>query len=119
MEPQLRELRARRDAIERERAAVLSTGKIKKLQRELAKLQAELERAASGRAFGIRSRERDGGRRASDFLAQLSDGELVRLQLGPEGRGAHVVNCAGRAVEIESLSAAEHDQVYLSLCLAP
>jgi predicted flap endonuclease-1-like 5' DNA nuclease/predicted nucleic acid-binding Zn-ribbon protein len=118
VEPQLRELRARRDAIERERAAVLSTGKIKKLQRELAKLQSELEQAASGRAFGIRSRERDGGRRASDFLAQLSDGELVRLQLGPEGRGAHVVNRAGRAVEIESLSAAEHDQVYLSLCLA-
>jgi predicted flap endonuclease-1-like 5' DNA nuclease/predicted nucleic acid-binding Zn-ribbon protein len=119
LEPQLRELRARRDTIERERAAALSTGKIKKLQRELAKLQAELEREASGRAsLGIRSGGHDDGPRASDFLAQLSDGELVRLQLGPEGRGAHVVNRSGEAVRLEALLPAARDQVYLSLCLA-
>jgi DNA repair exonuclease SbcCD ATPase subunit len=118
LEPQLRELRSRRDAVERERAAVLSTGKIKRLQRELAKLQHELERAASGHAsFDIQPRAHHGAR-ASDFLAQLSDGELVRLQLGPGGRGAHVVNRAGEAVSLETLSSAERDQVYLSLCLA-
>jgi predicted flap endonuclease-1-like 5' DNA nuclease len=119
LEPQLRELRSRRDTIERERAAVLSSGKIKRLQRELAKLQQELERAAGGRAsYGEQRREHHGARRASDFLAQLSDGELVRLQLGLEGRGAHLVNRAGEAVSLETISSAERDQVYLSLCLA-
>jgi predicted flap endonuclease-1-like 5' DNA nuclease len=119
LEPQLRELRARRDTIERERAAVLSTAKIKKLQRELAKLQQELEREANDRASaGTRSGGHRGGPRASDFLAQLSDGELVRLQLGPDGGGAHVMNRVGEAVGLESLSSAERDQVYLSLCLA-
>jgi predicted flap endonuclease-1-like 5' DNA nuclease len=118
-EPQLRELRSRRDAVERERATVLSTGKIKKLQRELAKVQTELERAAYGQArAGIRPREANDGSLASDFLAQLSDGDLVRLQLGSDGRGTHVVRRTGEAVGIDALSAAERDQVYTSLCLA-
>jgi predicted flap endonuclease-1-like 5' DNA nuclease len=43
---------------------------------------------------------------------------LVRLQLWPEGCGAHVVNRAGEAVAIDGLSPAERDQVYMSLCLA-
>jgi DNA sulfur modification protein DndD len=119
VERHLRELRTRRDSTERERAAVLSTVKTKKLQRALAKLQTKLERTASGlRSNQIDSREQNRGPRASDFLAQLTDGELVRLQLGPEGGGAHVINRAGKAVGIDALSSAERDQVYMSLCLA-
>jgi predicted flap endonuclease-1-like 5' DNA nuclease len=121
LEPQLRELRTRRDTVERERAATLTTGRIKKLQRELTSLQRELESAANGqlsRGAHASGRGIEGGPRASDFLAQLSDGELVRLQLGPGGRGAYVVNRAAAAVSLESLSSTEQDQVYLSLCLA-
>lgn len=121
VESQLRELHARREAAERKRAAVLSSSKIKKLQRELARLQRDLEHAASGPSqFNDRHAGHGSERspRASDFLAQLSDGELVRLQLGPDGHGAHVVKRDGRAAELASLSSAERDQVYLSLCLA-
>jgi Domain of unknown function (DUF4332) len=125
-EQTLDELRARQNAVEQKRAAVLSTGTVKKLQRRLARLQRELERAARGHAlanFGELGRAEPlgsttRGPRASDFLAQISDGELVRLQLGPEGDGAHVVNRAGQSVPLEALSSAERDQVYISLCLS-
>jgi hypothetical protein len=60
----------------------------------------------------------NGCRRASDFLAQLTDGDLLRLQLRRRARGALVVNRAGDAISVNSISSSERDQVYLSLCLA-
>jgi ABC-type uncharacterized transport system ATPase subunit len=56
--------------------------------------------------------------RASDFLAQLTDGGLVRLMLVEQGRRACVVNRVGQTLRVESLTASERDQVYLCLCLA-
>lgn len=115
----LRDLRAQRDTVDRQRAALLSARSIEHVQRELAAVQQKLERAANadGRhcETAILS---DDPVRASDYLAQLTNGGLVRLQLVEQGRWACVVNRAGNTVSIESLTAAERDQVYLSLCLA-
>jgi predicted nucleic acid-binding Zn-ribbon protein len=120
VETELRELRGRRDAIERARAAVLSSLRIKRLQRQLSRLQRELasRSAGLGADFNGSRRGLGDGPRASDFLAQLSDGELVRLEVEAGGPGAQVINRAGAAVSIQSLSRAERDQVYLSLCLS-
>jgi hypothetical protein len=89
------------------------------VQRELASVQQKLEQAASvcGNTGDLAIAE-DNPARASDFLAQLTDGGLVRLLLVENGRRACVVNRAGQTLRVESLTAAERDQVYLSLCLA-
>jgi hypothetical protein len=115
----VRQLREERDTVERDRAALLSARSIEHVQRELAEVQRKLEQAAAGVA-------RDGEPlissanllRASEFLAQLTDGGIVRLIAGDHGREPRVVNSAGDMLSVESLSAAQRDQVYLSMCLA-
>jgi hypothetical protein len=115
----LRDLRAQRDTVERQRAALLSARSIEHVQRELADVQRKLEHATAGttQAFD-HVVAADNPHRASDFLAQLTNGNLVRLQLTEHGRRARVVDRAGELRPVESLSGPERDQVYLSLCLA-
>jgi hypothetical protein len=82
-------------------------------------VQQKLEQAASvGGNGGELLIGDDNPTRASDFLAQLTDGELVRLTLVEQGRRACVLNRAGQTLRVESLTAAERDLVYVSLCLA-
>ena len=58
-------------------------------------------------------------RRASYFLARLTDGELVRLRLGSEHRRSHTSSREPAiSLPVESLWSTQRDQVYLSLCLA-
>ena len=49
----LRDLRAERDTVERQRAALLSARSIEHVQRELADVQRKLEQAAAGTTPGI------------------------------------------------------------------
>ena len=78
----VKSLRAERDAIERQRAALLSARSIEHVQRELAAVQQKLEQATSG-GLPVDSAAVVGEypTRASDFLAQLTNGDLVRLVL--------------------------------------
>ena len=115
----LRDLRAQRDTVERQRASLLSARSIEHVQRELADVQRKLEHAAAGTTPGIdQVVSAENPYRASDFLAQLTNGNLVRLELIDHGRRARVGDRAGEVRPVESLSATERDQVYLSLCLA-
>ena len=115
----LRDRRAQRETVDRQRAALLSARSIEHVQRELTSVQQKLEQAAIGcGAAGEPTIADDNPARASDFLAQLTDGGLVRLVLVEQGRRACVVNRAGQTLRVESLTATERDQVYLSLCLA-
>lgn len=56
--------------------------------------------------------------RASDVLAQLTNGELVQIRLERQQAKATIVDRHGRSRVLESLSAAEHDQLYLALTLS-
>jgi hypothetical protein len=115
----LRDLRAQRETVDRQRAALLSARSIEHVQRELTSVQQKLEQSTSGcGAAGEPTIADDNPVRASDFLAQLTDGGLVRLMLVEQGRRACVVDRAGQTLRVESLTASERDQVYLSLCLA-
>jgi uncharacterized protein YhaN len=115
----LRDLRAQRDTVERQRASLLSARSIEHVQRELADIQRKLEQAASGAALTIDPAVvAENPYRASDFLAQLTNGHLTRLELVDHGRRARAINRAGETRPIELLSPTERDQVYLSLCLA-
>jgi DNA repair exonuclease SbcCD ATPase subunit len=114
----LKALRSDRDALDRQRAALLSARSIEHVQRELASVQQKLEQAAGGsQSFHGTSVPGDYPTRASDFLAQLTNGDLVRLALASQGRQACAVNREGATVAVEYLSDTQRDQVYLSLCL--
>lgn len=114
----LKALRGERDAVDRQRAALLSARSIEHVQRELAAVQQKLEQA-TGTASDVESNAAVGDypARASDFLAQLTNGDLVQLVLVGQGRQACVVNREGARVALEHLRGTQLDQVYLSLCL--
>jgi uncharacterized protein YhaN len=116
----LKDLVGKRDELERERAALLSARSIEHIQRELGAVQQKLAKTPneSAHAFDEGPLAAASPARASDFLAQLTNGELTRLMLVEDGRRARVVNGAGQSALVESLSPAERDVVYLSLCLA-
>jgi hypothetical protein len=114
----LKVLRAERDAVERERAALLSARSIEHVQRELAHVQKKLEEASHGgdNAGDVAAIEYLD--QASDYLAQLTNGDIRRLMLFNQGRNAVVVSNAGETISLDLLTAGQRGQVYLSLCLA-
>jgi DNA repair exonuclease SbcCD ATPase subunit len=115
----LRDLRAQRDTVARQRAELLSARSIEHVQRELADVERKLEQAIVG--MGQQDEMASGTEhpsRASDYLAQLTDGKLLRVTLLEQGRRALVTNAAGESLPAESLPAADRDRVYLSFCLA-
>jgi DNA repair exonuclease SbcCD ATPase subunit len=119
LKPQLRELRAERDVVEYRRTEILSPRTIRELERKLADVQQELERAAEARTrHATTGRTADAAMRASEFLAQITDGDLVQLRLPGPARDAQVVNRAGVSRPLEFLLPKERNQIGLSLCLA-
>jgi hypothetical protein len=114
----LRDVRAQRETVDRQRAALLSARSIEHVQRELADVQQKLESAANGTEQEKVFIGDDVPSDASDFLAHLTNGDLVQVTFAESGRGASVTNRAGETVRVESLEPAQLDQVYLSLCLA-
>jgi hypothetical protein len=98
---------------------LLSARSIEHVQRELADVQRKLEQAMDGAAHLEEvTNDVEHPSRASDYLAQLTDGRLVRLTLVEQGRRAQVTNAAGDSLPAEALPAADRDLVYLSFCLA-
>jgi hypothetical protein len=114
----LKVLRAERDAVERERSALLSARSIEHVQRELAHVQKKLEEVGVTTSSGEESIADECLMWASDFLAQLTNGEIRRLMLFNQGRNAVAVDQRGETVALDLLTGAQRDQVYLSLCLA-
>jgi len=92
--------------------------RLRALETEVATLVRGLGSEESRNAAAAKTRARTRNRRASHFLAQLTDGELVRLQLGDVTGVAQVVTRAGDSISVDALWSTQRDQVYLSLCLA-
>lgn len=114
----LKVLRAERDAIERERAALLSARSIEHIQRELAHVQKKLEGASSPSDLVSEVIPDVCLMQASDYLAQLTNGDIRRLMVANEDGQLVVVNHYGETVPVDRLNGGEHDQVYMSMCLA-
>ena len=92
--------------------------RLRAVETEVSKLVRGLGSEESRAAAAAKTRARTRTRRASHFLAQLTDGELLQLRLGGNAGQAHVVTRAGDSLPVESLWSTQRDQVYLSLCLA-
>jgi hypothetical protein len=115
----LRDLRAQRATVDRQRAALLSARSIEHVQRELVAVQQKLQQSLqSEAALGVTPLTAENSPRASDILAKLTDGQLVRLELVEHGRRVKVWRSDGAVLGLSELSPAERDQVYLSFSLA-
>jgi len=115
----LRAMRVERTDVDRQRAALLSARSIEHVQHQLVTAQQELERAANAAPPQSENGELDGDPwRASDYLAQLTDGRLVRIQCTDGSGQAFAVHKTGTTAPLESLKGADRDLVYLSFTLA-
>jgi recombinational DNA repair ATPase RecF len=92
--------------------------RLRALETEVATLVRGLGSEKSQGTIAAKTPVHTRNRRASHFLAQLTDGELVRLQLGDATGEAQVVTRVGDLLAVDALWSTQRDQVYLSLCLA-
>ena len=100
VQAELRPIYARLRALETQVASLVRGLGTAEHQAAAAKMQARMRR-----------------RRASHFLAHLTDGEFLQLRLGATGE-AHVITAAGESLAVDSLWSTQRDQVYLSILLA-
>jgi hypothetical protein len=114
----LKVLRAERDAVERERATLLSARSIEHVQRELAHVQKKLEEAGTTSVYGETTIADECLMWASDYLAQLTNGDLRRLTLFNQGRNAVVVDQRGESIALDLLSGAQRDKGYQSVLMS-
>ncbi len=113
---QLAELETRWHDVQRERAGLVGNASIEEQRFELERLEIAIREALKPVAKNTHPPQ--GTWRASDILAQLSDGKLVQIRLEREGRQPIIIDHLGHPIELGSLSTAAHDQLYLSLTLA-
>jgi energy-coupling factor transporter ATP-binding protein EcfA2 len=112
------DLTAQREALERQRAALLSARSMAHVHRELSAVQQKLELAAAGVHPSDSAVQFDdvlGA--ASEFLAKLTNGDLIRL-VRDDKDAVFATTRAGEDASLEMLNETQRDQVYLSACLA-
>ena len=103
--------------LQSQRSGLLGSATVEAQQTELKRLETIINQSLEP-TIKRQENSRFNGWRASDVLAQLTDGQLVQIHLERHGRRATVVDRPGRNLEIESLSPARHDAIYLALTLA-
>jgi hypothetical protein len=97
---------------------LLSGPSIDDLRGQLAAVQRQLESAAHAPTEHGPSAAAQALVEASDFLAQLTNGGLVGIQVSRQDQGLQVVNRDGNLTPLAALTAAQRHQVHLSTCLA-
>jgi energy-coupling factor transporter ATP-binding protein EcfA2 len=116
---EIESLQTRWQQLQRDRAQTVTRSRLDELRAELERLEVAIQRAIA-EPNAAASPSTPGYRpvwKASDVLAQLTDGELTQIRLGGAG-GTAVVDRMGRPLVIRELTAAQHDQLYLALTLA-
>lgn len=113
---ELADLEARWQELQQVRAGLVGNSVIEEQQFELERLEIIIRKALQP-TEKTRIAEQ-GVWRASDVLAQLSDGQFVQIRLDRQGRSPLVIDRSGQSLSLSKLSTATHDQLYLSLTLA-
>jgi len=103
--------------LQSQRSGLLGNASIESQQAELKRLETIINKSLEP-STEISEDSHFSSWRASDVLAQLTDGQLVQIHLERHGRQATVVDRSGRKLDIESLTPARHDAIYLALTLA-
>lgn len=112
-------LDARWRRLQRDRAQPAERTSLDDLRRELERLETAIHRALSEpQPIATAAAAHRRFWKASDVLAQLTDGQLAEIRVTREGADATVIDRDGRSIALADLSAPERDQAYLSLILA-
>jgi hypothetical protein len=116
----VKELAARWQRLQQRRAQAAGRASLDELRTELDRLEAEINRALLASPMAPMPVVGSARRvwKASDALAQLTDGELTQIRLRREGREAVIVDRTGRTLTPGGLTAPQQDQLYLAITLA-
>jgi uncharacterized protein YhaN len=112
----LAELENRWQVLQRERAGLAGNATLEQLRFQLESLEVTIREAL--KPIDTATEHPHAVRRASDILAQLTAGKLVQLRLERDGQHLRIIDHCGQSLELNDLSTAAHDQVYLALTLA-
>jgi hypothetical protein len=122
LQQEIEALESRWQRLQRDRAKSTERSSLDELRRELERLEAEINRALNGAvptaATAATAAPHRRTWKASDALAQLTDGQLVQIRMNREGRDATIIDREGRTLTLAQLNAAQQDQLYVALTLA-
>ena len=110
----LEQLEIRWESLQHERASLIGGASLEEQQAELDRLEAVIRQTLNSNDSQL-PLARVGTWRASDILAQLTNGRFVQIRLERHQPQATIIDRNGQPHALESLSAAEHDQLYLAL----
>ena len=105
------------ETLQRERAGLIGGASLEEQQTELDRLESVIRQSLQAVDTPLPSSS-TGVWRASDVLAQLTNGQLTQIRLERHQSQATIVDRQGRPRTLENLSASEHDQLYLALTLS-
>ena len=111
---EIEQLEGRWESLQHERAGLINGASLENQQTELDRLESVIHQSLRT----VETQTPANIWRASDILAQLTNGQLVQIRLERDQSLATIVDRHGQPRSLESLSAGEHDQLYLALTLA-
>ncbi len=114
---EIEQLEGRWEKLQRERAGLIGGATIEELRAELERLESVIHQSLQTAKHKAPT-SRNGAWRASDILAQLTNGHLVQIRLERHQAQATIVDRHGRPNTLASLSNSEQDQLFLALTLA-
>ncbi|WP_428304576.1 DUF4332 domain-containing protein [Lacipirellula sp.] len=123
LQREIKSLEARWQTLQLDRAQTATRSTLDELRATLQRLEIEIQQALhtneTARAeYDSAATSHRRLWRASDVLAQLTDGRLLQIRMNREGGGATVIDREGRTLAVEELTPQQQDQLYLSLTLA-
>jgi len=123
LQKEIKGLEARWQSLQQDRAQTTTRSTLDQLRGELQQLESDVQRAihASDSTTVLHAPHASPHRRpwrASDALAQLTDGQLVQIRMNREGGGTTIIDREGRVLAVADLTPAQQDQLYLALTLA-
>ncbi len=113
VETQADDLRLRRQELQDQRARLVTTTRVDRLQAELAEIENQLRTGTT-----LEDSQQPASVRASDLLAQLTAGELVQLRPAADGRAVAVVDRRGERWDSSRITPQLRDQLFLAMQLA-
>ncbi len=117
LQREIKQFENRWENLQRERAGLIGGASLEEQQAELDRLESVLRQSLRATETPTPSTV-PGAWRASDILAQLTNGHLVQIRLERHQSLATIVDRRGQPRTLESLSAGEQNQLYLALTLA-
>lgn len=117
LQHEIQQLENRWEQLQSERAGLINRASIEQQQTELDRLESVIRQSLANTDSRSVTSEASAWR-ASDILAQLTDGKLTQIRVDREQTAATIVNRHGEMCSLESLSPPEQDQLYLALTLS-